>query len=72
MKIMDIRVSGSGNHLVCTMTWEDGSQSEAAAIWRSQAGMWPSDSDAREPAEVAAHLRGFARAIEEFAKAKAA
>ncbi len=71
MKITDILVekrdSELGPDLTCRITLEDGSQIAAMAPWRNTLGLWASKSDARAPAEIAAVLRNFARAIEEAA-----
>jgi len=58
--------------LVCTVTFEDGSQSYGAHPWRNPLGLWASPGEARDPAEISAVLRNFARAIEDHVKKAAA
>jgi hypothetical protein len=70
MKITDIKIAkeefeGGAIGLACRCTLENGEQIEAGSIWRNTNGLWASDSDAREPAEIAATLRSFAKAIDE-------
>jgi hypothetical protein len=73
MKIIDLAVTKDGLDLTCRVTLEDGSQIGSDLPWRNPLGIWASDDDARSPAEVAAVLRNFARAIEDAAaRAKAA
>lgn len=77
MKITDIVIrreelaDGQGG-LTCIATLADGSLLGSGVVWRSRLGLWASDSDERDPAEIAAHLRNFARAIEDAAKEKSA
>lgn len=54
--------------LVCTITLDDGHQLESSAPWHNPRGIWASDSDQRESAEIAAHLRCFAASIDKSAK----
>lgn len=72
MKITDLIVTKEGPDLACRVTLEDGSQIGAASPWRNTSGIWASDDEARSPAEIAAILRNFARAIEDAAKDRAA
>lgn len=76
MKISALTVTRDENDgdpaLVCTVTWEDGSQSRAVHQWRNQRGIWASPDEARDPAEICAALRNFARSIEDYAKSLAA
>lgn len=72
MKITALTVERRDNDgepaLVCTVTWEDGSQSAAAHRWRNPLGLWASPDEARDPAEICAVLRNFARSIEDYAR----
>lgn len=54
--------------LVCRATFNNGNEIAAAASWRNQRGIWASDAEERDPEEIAAHLRNFARAIERAAE----
>jgi predicted phage-related endonuclease len=78
MKIIDIivrkeKMADGQIGLACWAQLEDGSHIASASPWRNTLGMWASNAEEREPAEIAAHLRCFAKAIEEAAqKSKAA
>jgi hypothetical protein len=77
MKIIDISIRketvSNGVAITCTVTTEDGKQIESVMPWHNPRGIWASEQDAREPAEIAAWLRSFAAAIERAAdEAKAA
>jgi hypothetical protein len=71
MKIIDINVRKetvvNGVALICSVTKEDGSQIESVMPWHNTRGIWASEQDVREPAEIAAWLRNFAAAIERAA-----
>ena len=76
MKITALTVERRENNgdpaLVCTVTFEDGSQAESIHQWRNPLGLWASPDEARQPAEISAVLRNFARSIEEYVKARSA
>jgi hypothetical protein len=76
MKIKALTVTreenGGNPALMCTVTWADGTQSCAAHPWRNPFGIWASPDEARDPNEICAVLRNFARAIEDAAKERAA
>lgn len=69
--ITDIAVGkkhvGGADCIVCTVTAEDGATGECVGPWISENGIWASRGEARNPAEIAAWLRNFARAIEKWA-----
>lgn len=75
MKITDLEVKKETVEgvevLRCRITLEDGHQKESVVYWRNEMGLWASASSERDPAEIAAYLRAFARAIEEACKAAA-
>lgn len=76
MKITALTVDRQENDgdpaLVCTVTFEDGSQACSVHPWRNSLGLWASPDEARDPAEISAVLRNFARSIEDYVKARQA
>lgn len=72
MKITDIAITketvDDTDILRCLITLDDGQQKQCVVPWRNEMGLWASPNAGREPAEIAAYLRCFARAIEEDCK----
>lgn len=69
MKITNLKIRRSQGMLYCKFDTTEG-KFECNVPWKNTRGLWASESQEREPAEIAAFLRQFAAAIE--AKAVAA
>jgi hypothetical protein len=75
MKITNISIAKevheSKTFLVCRVATDHGDFS-ASTLWRGVNGIWASTAEEREPAEIAAMLRLFAKAIEREAREEGA
>jgi hypothetical protein len=76
MKIVDIAIKREDvdgvQMLTCIVTPQRGELFGCSVPWLNERGLWPSLGEARDPAEIAAWLRNFARAIDQYAQAEAA